>query len=140
MKILLFSFITVLLYELTTSLCTFNSTISELPSTWSYSTLDQVKHCFENISINKSIINETMKQLFNSLDFYSFLSLIRQSGYPYNTNVNLHEELSNILDQSNMNIYKNDYDFHITVVSCFKKLTDFHTKYFSTRAVRAART
>jgi hypothetical protein len=69
-----------------------------------------------------------MKQLFNSLDFYSFLSLIRQNNY---TNVNLREELLNILNQSNMNIYKNDYDFHINLVSCFKKLKDFHTKYFA---------
>ena len=104
---------------MTTGLCTFNSTISELPSTWSYSTLDQVKNCFENISINKSIINETMVQLFNSLDFYSFLSIIRQSNSPYYTNITLREELINILNQSNLNIYQNDYDFHLAVVSFF---------------------
>ncbi|CAF1504502.1 unnamed protein product [Rotaria sp. Silwood1] len=135
MRIKLLLLIVFLLYKFSTEnqldFCTFNSTISELPSTWSYATLDQVKICFENMPISHSIINETMKQLFNSLDFYSFLSLVRQSNYPYYTNVNIQEELSNLLYQSNMNMYKNDYDFHMAVTSCFKKLKDFHTIYFA---------
>ncbi|CAF1538102.1 unnamed protein product, partial [Didymodactylos carnosus] len=114
-----------------TDLCTFNSTISELPTTWFYSTVDQVKLCFENIPVNNVIMNETMKQLFNSLDFYSFLSIVRQSNHPYFTNVNLREELLNIVDQTNRNMYKNDYEFHMNIVNCFKKLKDFHTKYFA---------
>ncbi|CAF1424171.1 unnamed protein product [Adineta steineri] len=111
--------------------CIFNSTTHDLPLTWSFSTIDQVKLCFDNIPVNNLTINETMKQLFNSLEFYSFLSIIRQSNQPYFTNVNLHNELLSILHQSNMNMYKNDYDFHMTIVTCFKKLKDFHTKYFA---------
>ncbi|CAF1476355.1 unnamed protein product [Rotaria magnacalcarata] len=131
--ILLFLIIFVLPDEYSASeplnFCTFNSTISGLPSTWSFATLDQVKLCFQNISVNYSVVNETMKQLFNSLDFYSFLSIVRQSNYPYSMNINFREELSNILNQSNMNTYKNDYDFHMAVTLCFKKLKDFHTTY-----------
>ncbi|CAF3976347.1 unnamed protein product, partial [Adineta steineri] len=111
--------------------CIFNSTTHNLPSTWSFSTIDQVKLCFANIPVNNLTINETMKQLFNSLEFYSFLSIIRQSNQPYFTNVNLQNELLTILHQSNMNMYKNDYDFHMSIVTCFKKLKDFHTKYFA---------
>lgn len=131
MRILLFILIISLFYQLTNCLCTFNSINSNLPSTWSYSTLDQVKSCFENISINQTQINETIKQLFNSLNFYSFLSLVQQSNDPYYMKINLSEELSNIVNQSNLNLYKNDYDFHINIVNCFKKLKDYHTKYFA---------
>jgi hypothetical protein len=135
MRTILF-FIFIFLYnglssEAHIDLCTFNSTNRELPSTWSYSTVDQVKRCFENIPINNSTMHETMKQLFNSLDFYSFLSLVRQSGHPYFTNIHLREDLLIILHQLNLNMYKNDYDFHIDIVTCFKNLKDFHTKYIA---------
>lgn len=115
-----------LCFELTFSLCTFNSTQSDLPTTWSYSSLEDVRTCFENIPLNESMANQTMIQLFNSLDFYSFLSLIRQSNAPYYTDVKFREELLNISNQ-----YKTDYDFHQAVVYSFKKLKDFHTKYFA---------
>jgi len=135
MRTILF-FILIFLYnelsiEARIDLCTFNSTMRELPSTWSYSTVDQVKLCFENIPVNNSIMHETMKQLFNSLDFYSFLSLVRQSDHPYFTNVHLQEDLLSILHQVNLNIYKNDYDFHMNLVACFKNLKDFHMKYIA---------
>ena len=115
--------------EANIDLCTFNATVRELPSTWSYSTVDKVKLCFQNIPLNTSITNETLEQLFNSLDFYSFLSLVRQSNYPYFTTVRFREELLNIRSQLQMNVYKNDYDFHMAIVACFKRLNDFHTRY-----------
>lgn len=114
-----------------TNVCTFNLNNAKLPSTWSYATLDQVKLCFKNISINNAAANETMKQLFNSLDFYSFLSIVRQSNFPYYMNVNLREELVNIDNQFKANAYKSDYDFHMAITTSFKKLKDFHTTYFA---------
>lgn len=129
MRILLLSCL--LISKCTSDICTFNSTNSKLPSTWSYSTIEQVKNCFENISINKSLINKTREELFNSLNFYSFLSIIHQSNSPYNMKINLNEQLNLIFNQSNIDQYKNDYNFHLTIVSCFKKLKDFHTKYFA---------
>ncbi|CAF0924494.1 unnamed protein product [Adineta ricciae] len=110
--------------------CTFTSTIADiLPSNWSYSTLDKVKPCFQSILLNKTIVNQTIQQLFNSLDFYSFLSIARQSNAPYFINVNLDNELINIVNQSNVNAYQSDYDFHIAIVNSFKKLNDYHTQY-----------
>ncbi|CAF2618175.1 unnamed protein product [Rotaria sp. Silwood2] len=133
MKIKLFFILISLLHiirsEANIDLCTFNSTIQDLPSTWIYTTVDKVKLCFQNIPVNNITMNETMKQLFNSLDFYSFFSLVRQSNYPYYTNVRFQEELLNIMNQSNRNMYTNDYDFHMSIVNTFKKLNDFHTQY-----------
>ncbi|UJR21200.1 hypothetical protein I4U23_024297 [Adineta vaga] len=111
--------------------CTFNSTNPALPSSWSYSSIDQVRRCFENIPTNTSIMNETMKQLFNSLDFYSFLSIVRESNAPYYMSVDLQKDLLTLFHQFNMNMYKTDYDCHLSIVICFKKLKDYHTKYFA---------
>ncbi|CAF3712497.1 unnamed protein product [Rotaria sp. Silwood1] len=133
MKIKLFfiliSFVHVIRSENNIDLCKFNSSHQELPSIWVYTTVDKVKLCFQSIPMNNITIHETMKQLFNSLDFYSFLSLVRQSNYPYYTNVRFQEELLNIMNQSNTNMYTNDYDFHMSIVNSFKKLNDFHTQY-----------
>ncbi|CAF3484301.1 unnamed protein product, partial [Rotaria sp. Silwood2] len=127
--LLLIFFVHVTRSENNIDLCMFNSTHQELPSTWVYTTVDKVKLCFQNIPVNNITINETMNQLFNSLDFYSFFSLVRQSTYPYFTNVEFREELLNIMNQLNKNMYTNDYDFHMSIVSSFKKLNYFHTQY-----------
>ncbi|CAF3134245.1 unnamed protein product, partial [Rotaria sp. Silwood2] len=82
--------------------CTFNSTIDVLPSNWSYSIVHKVKLCFQSIPVNNMIMNQTIQQLCNSLDFYSFFSRVRQSSSPYFTNVDLRNELLNIQNQTNM--------------------------------------
>ncbi|CAF3365244.1 unnamed protein product [Rotaria sp. Silwood2] len=109
--------------------CIFNSDNNALPSNWTYSSLDNVKRCFQAIPVNHTIMTQTIQQLFNSMDFYSFLSIVRQSNSPYFMNVDLRNELINIKNQSKINFYQNDYDFHMSIVSSFKKLNDFHTQY-----------
>ena len=112
-------------------LCRFESTNSALPSNWSYATIEHVRHCFQSIPLNEIVVRKTIEQLKNSLDFYSFLSLIRQSGSPYFTSVDLQNELEKISLESN---WTNDYEFHMKIVETWRKLNDFHTRYHAPKA------
>lgn len=111
--------------------CRFQLTNSVLPSNWTYSGIDQVRLCFQSNPVNRTVITETIKQLNNSLEFYSFLNLVRRSGAPYFMNVDIRQELEEIRNKSD---YQNDYEFHMKIVETWNKLNDFHTHYTAPEA------
>jgi hypothetical protein len=64
-------------------------------------------------------------QLKKLADLYSYTDLIKNSGSPYNIQVDLVAELDSIAGK----VYSNDFEFHMALSELFSRLNDAHCYY-----------
>eukprot|EP01028_Stygiella_incarcerata_P004567 TRINITY_DN2007_c0_g1_i5.p1 TRINITY_DN2007_c0_g1~~TRINITY_DN2007_c0_g1_i5.p1 ORF type:complete len:1366 (+),score=295.80 TRINITY_DN2007_c0_g1_i5:79-4176(+) len=90
-----------------------------------YYDVSLVRDCFRSIPFDETIRKDTVKQLRNLIEAYSFTERSKNSGAPFFINVDLQAEI----DRMETAPYLCDFDFHADVNEVFNRLGDAHTCY-----------
>jgi hypothetical protein len=105
-----------------------NIQLSNGVSVWGGNTTT-LADCFNSIPFDSNRSSLTITVLRQLAELYSFTDIARNSGPPWNMQVDLIAGLNTIA--SNFPNYTSDYHFHEDIIRLFTSLYDGHTVYFA---------
>ncbi|KAJ6237693.1 peptidase s41 family protein [Anaeramoeba flamelloides] len=85
----------------------------------------EISSCFDSLDYDQDRATKTIDTLQQIVSQYIFKDLSKDSGPPFNIQIDLDEELAQIAKTK----YDNDFLMHQAINNVFKKLYDAHTMY-----------